>query len=77
MKVKEILELKIEDLEKMMTEEEYDRMIALNLSVETLLDALKDSARLSEQDEDEEHITISTYLNYLEDIQNNSNDDLI
>lgn len=69
MKIKEILELNVENLEKMMTEEEYDRMQELNLEVWQLLDALKDSARLSGQDEDEEHITISAYLDYLEEMK--------
>lgn len=69
MKIKEILELNVENLEKMMTEEEYDRMQELNLEVWQLLDALKDSARLSEQDNDEEHITISAYLDYLEEMK--------
>lgn len=69
MKVKEILELNVENLEKMMTAEEYDKMQELNLEVWQLLDALKDSARLGEQNEDEEHITISAYLDYLEDMK--------
>lgn len=69
MKVKEILELNVESLEKMMTEEEYDRMQELNLEVWQLLDALKDSARLSGQDDNEEHITISAYLDYLEEMK--------
>lgn len=69
MKIKEILELDVENLEKMMTEEEYNRMQELNLEVWQLLDALKDSARLSGQDEDEEHITISAYLDYLEEMK--------
>ena len=34
-----------------------------------LLDNLKDSARLSGQDEDEEHTTISAYLDYLEEMR--------
>lgn len=69
MKIKEILELNVENLEKMMTAEEYNRMQELNLEVWQLLDALKDSARLSGQDEDEEHITISAYLDYLEEMK--------
>lgn len=70
MKIKEILNLTSEELEKMMTEEEYDRMKELNIeNVWQLLDMLQDSARLSEQNDDEEHITISAYLEYLEDIR--------
>ena len=70
MKIKEILEMEAEDLERMMTEEEFERMQDLGLNENTLLDALQDSARLSGQDDDEEHITISDYLDYLEDIKN-------
>ena len=70
MKIKEILEMEAEDLERMMTEEEFERMQDLGLNENTLLDALQDSARLSGQEDDEEHITISDYLDYLEDIKN-------
>lgn len=35
-----------------------------------LLEALQDSARTSGQSEDEEHTTISAYLDYLEDMKN-------
>lgn len=70
MKIKEILELTSEKLEGIMTNEEYDKMQELNLDINTLLDALQDSARESRQDENEEHITISAYLDYLEDMKN-------
>ncbi len=70
MKVKEILNLKAEELEKMMTEEEFDRMHNLGMQYAwELLDVLQESAKLSGQDEDEEHITISAYLDYLEDMR--------
>lgn len=69
MKIKEILNLKVEDLEKKMTEEEYERMQNLGLETRQLLDALQDSARLSGQENDEEHTTISDYLDYLEDMK--------
>ncbi|MBO5349006.1 MAG: hypothetical protein J6A89_04215 [Clostridia bacterium] len=69
MKIKEILELTIVELEKMMSSEEYDRMQDLHLETCQLLDALKDSARLSGQEDDEEHTTISAYLNYLEEMK--------
>lgn len=70
MKVKEILELTEKELKEMMTEEQYDKMKELGID-ETwkLLDMLQDSARQSGQDEDEEHITISAYLDYLEDMK--------
>lgn len=67
MKVKEILNLKVENLEKMMTEKEYSRMQKLGLQSWKFLDTLQDSARLSGQDDEEEHTTISAYLDYLEE----------
>lgn len=71
MKVKEILSMNAEDLERKMTQEEFDRMQTLGLKYTwQLLDALQDSVRTSGQSEDEEHITISAYLDYLEDMQN-------
>lgn len=70
MKIREILELTSESLEKVMTNEEFDRMQELGLETWQLLDALQDSARESNQDEEEEHITISAYLDYLEDMKN-------
>lgn len=70
MKVKEILNLEVEELEKMMTEEDHEKMKRLNLESWQLLDALQDSARLSGQDDDKEHISITDYLDYLEDMQN-------
>ena len=66
MKVKEIVNLKVENLEKMMTEKEYSRMQKLGLQYWEFLDTLQDSARLSGQDDEEEHTTISAYLDYLE-----------
>lgn len=70
MKIKEILNLTSEKLEKMITEEEFERMQNLGLNVETLLDALQDSAKLSGQEDDEEHTTIDAYLDYLEEMKN-------
>ena len=70
MKIKEILEMDEKKLEDLMTEEEFERMQDLNLNINTFLDALQDSARLSGQEEDEEHITISAYLDYLEEMKN-------
>lgn len=55
-----------------MTEEEFERMQKLGLKYTwQLLDALQESARLSGQEDDEEHVTISAYLDYLEDMHNN------
>lgn len=69
MKIKEILNLNVEELKNMMSDEEYERMQNLNLEAWELLDALKDSARLSGQEDDEEHTTINEYLDYLEDVK--------
>ena len=70
MKVKEILNLKADDLEKMMTEEQFERMQKLGFEyTQQFLDVLKDSARLSGQEDDEEHTTIDAYLDYLEDMK--------
>ena len=75
MKIKEILNLTDEELEKMMTEEEFDKMKALGFEYTwQLLDALQESARESGQDEDEEHITISAYLDYLEEMKQDVED---
>nr|DAI43411.1 MAG TPA: hypothetical protein [Caudoviricetes sp.] len=70
MKIKEILEISDEDLEKEMTQEEFDRMQDLGIEYTwELLDALKDSARESEMDDEDEYITISAYLDYLEEMK--------
>ena len=75
MKIKEILNLTSEELEKMMTNEEFDRMQELGFEhTWQLLDALQESARESGQDEDEEHITISAYLDYLEEMKQDVED---
>lgn len=70
LKVKEILNMTSEELEKMMTEEEFERMKELGFEYTwELLDVLQDSARESGQEEDEEHVTIFEYLDYLEEMQ--------
>lgn len=70
MKVNEILNLTDEQLEKMMTEEQFERMYKLGFEYTwQFLDALMESARLSGQDENEEHVTIDAYLDYLEDMK--------
>lgn len=75
MKIKEILNLTSEELEKMMTNEEFDRMQELGFEhTWQLLDALQESARESGQDEDEEHTTISAYLDYLEEMKQDVDD---
>ena len=70
MKVKEILELTSEELERIITEEEYNKMKELDIEyVWQLLDMLQDSARQSGQDEDEEYVSISDYLDYMENMR--------
>ena len=70
MKVKEILNLTDEQLEKMMTEEQFERMHNLGFEyVWQFLDVLQESARTVCQNEDEEHVSIEAYLDYLEDIK--------
>ena len=52
-----------------MSNEEFDRMQNLGFKYTwQLLGALKDSARLSNQTDNEKHITISAYLDYLESV---------
>ena len=71
LKVKEILNMKSEELEKMMTEEEFERMQKLGFEYTwQFLEALQESAKLGGQDEDEEHVSISEYLDYLEERRN-------
>lgn len=68
--VKEILNLSDEELAKMMTDEQYDRMRALRIEhVGEFLDLLQESAIQSKQSEDEEHVTIDEYLDYLEEMK--------
>ena len=70
LKVKEILNMKSEELEKIMTEEEFEKMQELGFEyTEQFLEALQESAKLSGQDENEEHVSISEYLDYLEDMK--------
>ena len=70
MKVKEILNLESEELEKMMTEEQFDKMQKLGFQYAwQLLDAMKDGVRQSGMNDDEEYTTIDDYLNYIEDMR--------
>ena len=68
--VKEIKEMNAAQLEKMMTEKEWDRMHELNFEQTWMfLESLQESAELSNQEDNEEHISISEYLDYLEEIE--------
>lgn len=70
MKVKEILNLESEKLEKMMTEEQFDKMQKLGFQYAwQLLDAIQDGARQSGMNDDEEYTTVEEYLNYIEDMR--------
>lgn len=70
MKVKEILNLESEELEKMMTEEQFDKMQELGFQYAwQLLDAIQDGARQSGMNDDEEYTTVEEYLNYIEDMR--------
>lgn len=70
MKVKEILNLESEELEKMMTEEQFDKMQKLGFQYTwQLLDAMQDGVRQSDMADDEEYTTIDEYLNYIEDMR--------
>lgn len=69
--VKEILNMSSEDLEKMMTEEQFSRM--QNLGIEQtwqLLNAMQDGAKQSGLRDNEEYISINEYLDYLEEMKN-------
>ena len=70
MKIKEILNLQSEELEKMMTEEQFDKMQKLGLQYTwQLLDMMQDGARQSGMNDDEEYTTVEEYLNYIEDMR--------
>jgi len=70
MKIKEILKLESEELEKMMTEEQFDKMQKLGFQYAwQLLDAMQDGARQSGMNDDAEYTTIEEYLNYIEDMR--------
>lgn len=73
MKIKEIKNLTEKKLVRKMTDEEYERMKKLDFTIEQFLEALQESARLSNQADNEEHTTISDYLDYLEDMRNSDN----
>ena len=67
MKVKEILNLESEELEKIMAEEQFDKMQKLGFQYAwQLLDAMQDGARQSGMNDDEEYTTIEEYLSYIE-----------
>lgn len=70
LKVKEILDMTSEELEKMMTEKQFDRMLNMKFEdTHQLLDMLKDGAKESGLYDNDDYITIDEYLDYIEDIK--------
>lgn len=72
--VSEIKDLTVEDLEKMMNEDQVNKMIEIGYNYRTMLDMLQESAEVSGQDDDEYHTSIDEYLDYLEEYFNRAND---
>ncbi len=73
LKVIEIKNLTEEDLEKMMNEEQVNKMVKIGYNFRTLLDMLQESAKASGQDDDDYHASIDEYLDYLEEYFNKTN----
>lgn len=74
MTINEILNMNAKTLTEMMTEAEYNRMRILGYKrTWELLDMLKDYARLSGHDENEDFISVFDYLDYLESIKDENN----
>lgn len=70
MKVKEILNIEAEELQRMMTDEEFNRMKELGFEYTwQLLDMMQDGVRASGMGDDEEYTTISEYLDYVEEMR--------
>ena len=74
LKVKEILDMTSEELGKMMTEEQYDRMKDMGIEhVWRLLEFLQDGVRAAQESDsdlkdDDDYVTIDEYLDYLEEM---------
>ena len=71
MKVKEILNMEAEELQRMMTDEEFYRMKDLGFQYTwELLEMMQDGAKQCDEEEmDEEYTTISEYLDYVEEMR--------
>lgn len=68
MKVKEIKELEVEKLSKLLTEKDREKMERLHLINDwELLDLLKDGVKESGAEDEEEFISISEYLDFIEE----------
>ena len=69
--VKEIEEMEIKDFEKIITKEQYKRIMEMGFQyLYNFLDTLKDGARQSGLNDNEEYTTIEDYIEYWEDIKN-------
>lgn len=71
MKVKEILNMEAEELQKMMTDEEFNRMKELGFQYTwQLLEMMQDGAKQCDEEEmDEEYTTITEFLDFVEDMR--------
>ena len=68
--VKQILNMNDDELERMMTNEQFERMKELGFKYTwQFLDCLQESATLSNQKENDVHTSIDEYLDYLEDMK--------
>lgn len=73
--VKQILNINDDELEEMMTDEQFDRMLDLGFKYTwQFLDMLRESARLSGQKPNEKHTSIEEYLEFLEDMESRYNE---
>lgn len=74
--IKEINNLTIEELEAMMTKEQTEKMFEIlknnaeSNKYSAFLELLQESADNSGQEENEEHVSIDEYLEFLEEMKN-------
>lgn len=70
MKVKEILNMEAEELEIIMTDEEFNRMKELGFQYTwQLLEMMQDGAKQCDEEMDEEYTTITEFLDFVEDLR--------
>ena len=75
LKVKEILEMKSNELVNLMTEKQYERMRHMGIkNVWRLLELLQDGARTSGLDDNDDYVTIDEYLEYLKEMFSENED---
>ena len=73
LKVKEILDMTSEELRKMMSGDQIDRMLDMGIEhVWKLLEFLQDGVRAAQESsdlkDDDDYVTIDEYLDYLEEM---------